>query len=120
DDFVFHDHRRTGPGWIEGADNYISWLATLFEQSTDAIIESMYPVAMSEHGALDIGHTFGTLADGGAFEFVWVRLGLFRDGRLVGGELFELEDLDVARARFEELCPGSSADTAQRRVARPR
>jgi len=52
---------------------------------------------------LDVGHTFGTLADGGAFEFIWVLLALFRGGRLAGIELFELEDLETARARFDAL-----------------
>jgi hypothetical protein len=35
---------------------------------------------------------------------------LYRGDRAVGAELFEPEDLDVARARFEEL----RADRAQR------
>jgi ketosteroid isomerase-like protein len=103
DEFVFHDHRRTGPGRIEGAENYICWLASLLERSPDAIVEPMYTVAKSEQAVLDVGHTFGTLADGGAFEFVWALLALFRDGELVGLELFEIEDLDVAWARFDAL-----------------
>src|SRR5436190_557075 len=59
DDFVFHDHRRTGGGRIEGGDDYVAWMAALFEQSPDAIIESMYEVATAEHGVLAIGHTIG-------------------------------------------------------------
>ena len=34
-----------------------------------------------------------------------MRLELYEGGRVVGSELFELEDLDRARARFEELRP---------------
>src|SRR5207244_9041730 len=105
DDFVFHDHRRTGPGRIDGADGYIRWVATLFEESPDAIIECMYEVATAKHGFLAVAHTFGTLAEGGAFEFFPVLLELFRGDQIAGAELFELEDLDVARARFEELRP---------------
>jgi ketosteroid isomerase-like protein len=105
DDFVFHDHRRTGLGRIESADEYMASLVALFEQSPDAIIEPMYEVATAKHGALMIAHTLGTLAEGGAFESVFVNLALSHGDRLVAVELFELEDLDVARARFEELRP---------------
>jgi hypothetical protein len=45
----------------------------------------------------------GTLAAGGELESVFARLLLYRDGRLGAVEQFELEHLDVARARFEEL-----------------
>jgi hypothetical protein len=50
-----------------------------------------------------MGHTFGTLAGGGAFESVYVSLWLYRGGRPAALERFEPEDLDRARARFEEL-----------------
>lgn len=106
DDFVFHDHRRTGGGRIDGADDYVAWLAALFEQSSDAIIESMYEVATAEHGVLTIGHTIGTLAEGGAFESVFVHLARFQGDRIVGAELFDIQDLDATRARLEE--PGRS------------
>src|SRR5262249_17506954 len=42
---------------------------------------------------------------GGEFEFVWAQVGVHDGGRFVAVELFELEDLDVARARFEALRP---------------
>jgi hypothetical protein len=44
----------------------------------------------------------------GAFEFFPVTLALFQGDQFVGGELFELEDLDAARTRFEELRPKTS------------
>ena len=104
-DFFFHDHRRTGAGRIEGADQYVAWLGALFEQSPDAIIEPLYYVATEPHGFLAIGHTVGTNTAGGEFESVFVQLGLNRGDRPIGAELFEVEDLDLARARFEELRP---------------
>ncbi|HXJ34498.1 MAG TPA: nuclear transport factor 2 family protein [Candidatus Eisenbacteria bacterium] len=110
DDFVFHDHRRTGPGRLEGRDAYLAWLAALFAESSDAIIEPFYYVATGEHGFVAVGHTFGTLAEGGAFEFVWAQVGFNRDGRPVAAELFEVEDLDRARARFEELGASPARD----------
>jgi ketosteroid isomerase-like protein len=99
--FVYHDHRRIGAGRIEHADDYVAWLAGLFEHSADAIIEPLYVVASEAHGTLSVGHTFGTWSDGGAFESVYCQV----VGPL-GLELFELEDLELARARFEALRPG--------------
>jgi hypothetical protein len=55
-----------------------------------------------------VAHIFGTLAAGGDFELAFVNLVRFEADRVVGAEAFEPEDLDRARARFEELC-GSSA-----------
>jgi hypothetical protein len=115
-DFVFHDHRRSGPGRVEGADAWMAWNAALLEQSPDALSEPLYYVASKEHGSLSLGHTFGTLAGGGEFESVFWSLWLYRDGRPVALERFEPEDLDRAQARFEELCatsdPSGPAPTA--------
>ena len=105
DDFVFHDHRRTGLGRLGNADDYVASLAGLWEQSNDAAIDTLYYIALAEHAALAVGRIFGTLADGGEFESLFLRLGLYRNGQIVGAELYELEDLDRARARFEELRP---------------
>jgi hypothetical protein len=111
-DFVFHDHRRSGPGRIEGADAWMAWNAALLEQSPDAVPEPLYYVASEEHGSLSLARTFGTLAEGGEFESVFWSLWLYRDGRPVALERFEPEDLDLARARFEELRPGIDPPTA--------
>ncbi len=98
--FVFHDHRLAGAGRIQGADAYVAWTATLLSASPDAINEVLYYVAVERHAHLAVAHDFGTLVDGGAFESVYA---------VVAGpdrtELFELEDLELARARFEELRP---------------
>jgi hypothetical protein len=107
DGFVFHDHRRTDGGRFESVDEFIAWLAALVELSPDAIIEPLYYVAVEKHGFLTVAHTYGTLAEGGEFESVFVQLALHRGGAPVGAEVFEIEDLDLARARFEELRPDS-------------
>ena len=73
-------------------------MRTLFEESPDAIVEPLYYVAIEPHGVLAVAHNFGTLADGGAFEIVFVVLAT--RSRV---EFFDPEDLDRARARFEEL-----------------
>ncbi len=101
-DFFWLDHRRTGPGRLD-REGYLAWLGSLFEQSPDAFIEPMYVVATSEHGRLMVARGLGTLAAGGPFEYVNAVLWYFRRGELAGGEVFELDDLDVARARLEAL-----------------
>jgi tetratricopeptide (TPR) repeat protein len=105
DDFFVHDHRRTGIGRIEGADDYIASIAAVYEQSPDAIPVTLYNLIEAKHGSLNVGGAVGRLTDGGEFELVFVRLLLFQDDRFVGFEMFEPEDLDVARARFEALRP---------------
>jgi hypothetical protein len=104
-DFVFDDHRRTGLGRLESAEDYLAAVAALFEQAPDVIIEQLYLIAEERHGSLSMTHRFGTVVDGGAFESVFVQLARYRGDRLVGLELFEPEDLDTARARFADLRP---------------
>jgi ketosteroid isomerase-like protein len=92
-------HERLDPESV----NRIAWMATLDELAPDAISEPLYDVDVEEHGILSVGHLFGTLLGGGAFESGWVSLCRYRDGRIAGLELFEPEDLDRAQARFDEL-----------------
>jgi ketosteroid isomerase-like protein len=108
DDLVFHDHRRTGLGRIEGADAYIASLAALWELSRDGRIDQLYELVVAPHGRVAVNRTSGTNAEGGELESVYVALVQFQGGPITGIELFELEDLDVARARFEELRPDST------------
>jgi ketosteroid isomerase-like protein len=105
DDFVFDDHRRTGLGRLEGADAYLPAVAAVFEQSPDAIGETLHYLEVDTHGCLSVTRLFGTLVDGGPFENVAVQISHLRGSRFVAVELFELEDLERARARFDELRP---------------
>jgi class 3 adenylate cyclase/ketosteroid isomerase-like protein len=103
DDFYLDDRRRTGLGRIDGADGYIASVRVFLEQTRDLATDVLYHVAVDRRGSLSVARMFGTLADGGAFENVLVRLGLFRGDRIAGVEVFEPEDLEIARARFEAL-----------------
>ena len=105
DEFAFSDHRRTGFGRLGNADDYVASLSALWAQSDDAILETLYYVAVEEHASLSVARWFGTLPSGGEFESIFIRLGLFQGSRFTGAETFELEDLDLARARFEALRP---------------
>ncbi len=108
-EFYLDDRRRTGVGRIEGVDAYLASLAALWELSGDLRSDALYTVASADHGRLMVARWFGTNAEGGDFEAVFVTLGLLRDGRPVGIEIFELDDLEAATARFEELCAARSS-----------
>jgi hypothetical protein len=109
DDFVFHDQRRTGLGQLGGAAAFVESLGPLGELAPDFCMETLYTIAIGEYGMLDLARVFGTLAaTGGAFESCYVRLGIWRGDRIVAMELFEPEDLDLARARFAALRPTSA------------
>ncbi len=105
DDFFFHDHRRTGVGRVEAADAHIASLGALYELSHDVRLEQLYEAAAAQHAHLWVRRWVGTNAEGGEFESVFAGLWLYRGERFAGVELFELEDLDAALARFEELRP---------------
>jgi ketosteroid isomerase-like protein len=100
-EFVYWDHRRAGAARLEGSDAYLDWVRTLFEVSPDAIFTPLYYLALASHGSLCVAQTSGTDAEGGEFSTPYIQLMLFRDGRPFQVELFELDDLDQARARFE-------------------
>ena len=103
DDFVLDDHRRTGMGRIEGADAYVKALAALIQLSGGASVEPLYELAVDPRADIAVTRTFGKLASGGEFESLYVRILSYAEGRIAGIELFELDDLERARERFEQL-----------------
>jgi hypothetical protein len=93
-----------GPGRLEGADAFVAWIGTLFEQSPDAVIsEPLYLVTRTTDGTVAVCRTFGTLANGGgSFESVFVQRTHFQGDRFVAVETFELDDLERVRASLAE------------------
>ena len=122
---VFHDHRRTGIGRIEGATEYIASVAALFEQIQHFDSETLYWVGIEPHASLAVARTAGTLVvGGGEFESIFVRLVHHDAGGIRAIELYELDDLaragrasrscglglrdrDVPRLRAHALEPGA-------------
>jgi ketosteroid isomerase-like protein len=107
DDFVHDDRRRTGLGRVEGADAYVASAAALYELSSDVRIEERYCVASARHARVSVVRRFGSNTEGGQSEAYFIRLPRFQGERLIGVDAFELEDMDEALARFEELRPDS-------------
>jgi class 3 adenylate cyclase len=103
DDFIMHDHRRTGIGRIDDVDYYVESLAALFEAAPDLTFETLYFIGAHQHASLAVARCFGKLAGGGEVESVFLRLIMHRDGCVARVEMFELDDFEVAKARFEEL-----------------
>ncbi len=87
----------------EPPPDHIASIAAVQERSPDTVTDTLYYLRVDPNGSLSVGRMFGTLADGGMFASVLVRLTVFADGRGVGAGLFEIEDLELARARFAEL-----------------
>jgi hypothetical protein len=100
-DMTFVDHRHTGLGRLGNANDYLSSVAALIEETDDFATEVLYHVAAETYGSLTVGRLFGTLRGGGPFESVFVRLN--RYGAQTRVELFELHDLARAKELFAEL-----------------
>ena len=97
-------------GRIEGAAAFVGSLEALWELAPATGIEfGRFWPACDRHGAVTVMRRFGTLPDGGAFESEYLELFVGAQDRVTHLELFELEHLDAALARFEALRPGPLA-----------
>ncbi len=99
-------------------------VAALFAETDGLIGEMHHRVAFGRWGTLSVGNSVGTIKGGGDFENLFVRL-FMTDGHLLTRiEIFELDDLEVAKRRYQalndELEQGRarSTDAAQRGDAR--
>jgi hypothetical protein len=84
-------------------------MAALFELSPDVTVgQPLHYLEVGPHGFLTVARTFGTLFQGGEFETVLIYLASDRGDRILGAEVFELEDVDAARARFAALAASAA------------
>jgi hypothetical protein len=65
--------------------------------------EPRFVLALEHHGAVAVSRTFGTLPEGGDFEICGIVLATVERGLVTRIEMFELEGVDAALARFAEL-----------------
>jgi len=103
---AYDDRRRTGIGRLDGGDAFVASLDALWQlaPATEVEFGRSWP-ACARHGGITVVRRFGTLPDGGPFESEYLELFVHAHGRATHLELFELEDLDRALARFAELRP---------------
>jgi len=106
DDLVLEDHRRAGMGRVEGADNYLESVAALHELIPDARADSLYTAAVADYGSVFVSRNWGHNTEGGEVESIFTILVYYPDGKLLRMEMFDVEHLDAALARFEELGDG--------------
>jgi len=103
DGFHFNDRRRTGIGLFSDKDEYANSVAALIQEAPDVIVgEVLHVLAMDAGRQISVGHNFGTLASGGEFETVYLNVSSW-SGLEVLTDLFELDDIDAAWARYDEF-----------------
>jgi ketosteroid isomerase-like protein len=103
-DVVLEDHRHAGVGHIEGLDAWADSTVALWDLAPDQRFEFGWSwPAVDSRGFVVTARRTGMLADGGPFESEFVWLGLVRSGRFTRVELFEIDAIETALARFAEL-----------------
>ena len=99
-----HALRHAGLGRIEGADAYVESNVVLWDLAPDQRLScGWFWPAVAPHGAVVTQRREGTLAEGGAFVSDYLTLLIIENGLITRLELFEIDALDAALARFEEL-----------------
>lgn len=93
-------------GRLAGTEAYVESVVALWELApvTRTAAGWVWP-AFERYGAITVVRRTGTVPDGGDFESEFVFLYCVARGRVARIELFELDALDAALARFEELRP---------------
>jgi hypothetical protein len=104
DDLAYADHRRSGAGRLAGADAYVASVAALWQlaPATGLDVGRFWP-AYDRHGAVTLVRRSGKPPDDGRLAGEYLQLFVVARGRATHIELFEIEDLDGALARFVEL-----------------
>lgn len=101
-DFALVDHRPIGAGTMD-RDEYAAFLTALVESTVESRFESVRSVLLGPRGSVDVARLTGTTVDGAPFALDAVQVAVVRNGRLSHWEMFPLDDVDGALARFEQL-----------------
>src|SRR5439155_731433 len=98
-----------GSSWalpaIASTSNASCGAPALRDLAPDAQIAFAGALTHARYGSVSLVRLFGTLRDGGAFESPNLTVTIVAAGRLSRLEMFELEHVDAALARFAELRP---------------
>jgi class 3 adenylate cyclase len=102
-DYVVEDHRVLGWGTLHSREEYMPYLRSLVDLVPDVKMRTDHVLALDDRGVLVIWRWLGS-REGGPFEIPFVTvIGLGPDGRVQRSDIYDLEQLDEARAQFEEL-----------------
>ncbi|MCI0633941.1 MAG: nuclear transport factor 2 family protein, partial [Actinobacteria bacterium] len=108
-DFVLEDHRPLGAGRLS-RDEYVAWTRALIELRPDAIPRTDHVLATSGGAMLVVAHWEGT-QEAGTFDIPSVRvIETTNDGRNRRWDLYGLDQLDAARARFDAIDASMATD----------
>jgi ketosteroid isomerase-like protein len=103
-DAVICDRRAVAIMGEFDREQWIESLRALADLATDVGWELSRILAWNRHGRVCVGRWFGSLRDGGPFEYTFVAVLLTRGDHVQRYEYFDVADADRALARFEELC----------------
>ena len=111
DGLVVEDHRLAGMGRIDGADSYTESVVAPWKIAPVTHGDAGWRwLALDRHGVITVLGRTGTVPDGGG-DLENEYLYLVAQGRITRVEMFEMNVLDKALARFEEL-RGSDGTTS--------
>jgi SnoaL-like domain len=102
EDLVFDDHRLAGVGRLKGVDAYIASQEAMWQLAPDARSD-LLAFFVGPHGVIAAGRSHGTGLEGGALERLILNLWIVAGGRIQRFEMLEVDQVDAALARFEEL-----------------
>jgi ketosteroid isomerase-like protein len=99
---VCHDHRLLGWGTLHGAEAFVATQRTLTELAPDTRFRLDH-IRVAERATLHEALGFGT-RDGGAYELPFLRVTEFdAQGLIARFDFYDVDRIDEARARFDEL-----------------
>src|SRR5262249_11964839 len=101
-DFVMEDHRPLG--WAtRSRESYVDSVRALVDLRPDAMVRSQHVLAIDDRRLLTVGGFWGREPEG-MFEISAVIVTEFRhDGQRQRQDVYDVDQLDEAWARFEEL-----------------
>ena len=100
DAFVATDHREIFGGAI-GPDEFEESLRAIVELTADHRMRARSVYALSEHAIFMLYVATGTTSEGGDVEFVQNVVLQSRNGELTAVDMFDVDDVDGARARYD-------------------
>jgi hypothetical protein len=102
-DLTFRDHRTLGFG-LADRDELIDIVRSRDDLAPDWWVETLWTLAWNDRGRVSLVCERGTVAGGGPFENVHVRVAVTDGDRINRVELFAVDDAERALKRFGELC----------------
>jgi hypothetical protein len=103
--FLLQDHRLLGWGTLRSGDEYVARVRTLVELRPDVVVRMEHVLGFGDRALLAVVLWAGDEASG-TFEIPVVvvgRVAAHPDGRYQQWHVYDLDQIDEARARFEEL-----------------